>query len=215
MEDLIEFFLKVGEVKRLKQRGLVLRKVKDPARIGEHSFREALMGWVLARSSDPTLNSNKIIKMVLLHDLSRGYAGDITPYEPLIWKDEQKDLKTMYEKWVRIPKKEKERFAKESEKKEHRALQELLRYLPPSTTQEIETIWEEYHAGITKEARFVYQLHTMENFLQALEYWKDDKKFPIESWWHQMKETISEPILLEFLHELDRRFPGDRKIAPK
>lgn len=206
MEDLIEFFLKVGEVKRLKQRGLVLRNVEDPARIGGHSFREALMGWVLAQSSNPVLDSAKVIKMVLLHDLARGYAGDITPYEPLIWKNGEKDLASMYEKWVRIPKKEKERFAKESEKKEQNALKQLLRYLPSSSAKEIETVWKEYHVGISKEARFVYQLHTMENFLQSLEYWKADKNFPIESWWHQMKETTSDPLLVQFIQQLDKYF---------
>ena len=52
METLIEFFLKAGEVKRMKQRGLVLRGIKDPALVGGHSFRTAIMAWTLARAGN-------------------------------------------------------------------------------------------------------------------------------------------------------------------
>jgi hypothetical protein len=51
----------------------------------------------------------------------------------------------------------------------------------------------------------------MENFLQALEYWKEDKNFFIESWWQQMKESISEPTLIKFLEQLDKKFVQEGK----
>ena len=93
MEGIIEFFLKAGEVKRLKQRGLVLRGVEDPARVGGHSFRTAIMAWTLVRSENNGLDINRLIKIVLIHDLVGGYAGDITPYEALIWKNGEKNSK--------------------------------------------------------------------------------------------------------------------------
>ena len=213
MEKLIEFFLKAGEVKRMKQRGLVLRGVKDPASIGEHSFREALMGWTLAAMSQPSLNSAKTIKMVLLHDLARGYAGDITPYDPILKRYRKANLKEIYQKWVRLPQKEKLRFSKESERKEQTALKKLTKQLPAPVAREIEQVWQEYHAGISNEARLVYQLHAVENFLQAMEYWKQDKSFPIDSWWQQMKELLSEPTLIALLAQIDKRFARElRKI---
>ena len=211
MEDLIEFFLKAGEVKRLKQRGLVLRGVTNPALIGEHSFREALMGWVFARKHDPPLDSTRIMKMVLLHDLARGYAGDITPYDPILKKHRGISTEEIYKSWVRLPQKEKLRFFEESEKKESKALRKLVAHLPPIIKHEFEALWKEYSSGATKEARFVYQLHTMENFLQALEYWRNDKSFPIESYWHQMKEAMSDPLLIELLQALDNKFYGKKK----
>jgi len=78
-KSLVDFFLKTGEVKRMKQRGLVLRGVKDPARIGGHSFRTAIMAWVIARVDGRGLDTNRLIKLILLHDLVGGYAGDLTP----------------------------------------------------------------------------------------------------------------------------------------
>ena len=95
MDNLIEFFLKVGEVKRLKQRGLVLRDMKDPALVGGDSFRSVLMAWVLAQSENSGLNTNRLIKIILLHDLVGGYAGDLTPYESLISKTDQENFNSI------------------------------------------------------------------------------------------------------------------------
>lgn len=211
MDEIIEFFLKAGEVKRLKQRGLVLRKLKDPARVGGHSFRTAIMAWILARVGNEGLDTNRLIKIILIHDLVGGYAGDLTPYEVLIHKTDKKDLKKIYDKWVRIPTKEKARFAKQQQTKERKALEDLLRLLPKHLVGEIRSLWNEYDQRLTREGRFVHQIHMLENHLQSLEYWQKDKKFPIESWWHEVKELISDPTLVEFTKELDVKFHGYKK----
>lgn len=211
MGDLIEFFLRVGEVKRLKQRGLVLRKVKNPALAGGHSFRTAIMAWALARMQNEGLDTARLLKMILLHDLVGGYAGDLTPYEPLIWKTPEKDFQAMYKKWVRVSKKEKEQFAKYQRTKERGALERLIRLLPKNLATEMENLWNEYEQRLTREARFVHQVHMLENHLQSLEYWREDKNFPIESWWHEVKELMSDPILIEFAKELDVKFHGCKK----
>lgn len=208
MEDIIEFFLKTGEVKRLKQRGLVLRGIEDPARIGGHSFREAVMAWVLARGCDTGLDSSRIIKLALLRDLASGYAGDPTPYEPLIWKNGNENVEEVFKKWVRLPKEEKEKFSKQKVEQQRKALEALVKHLPPAIANEMRNLWTEYENQSTKEARFVSQVHFLENFLQALEYWEKDKDFPMESWWHQIKELVSEPLLVEFMEKLDDHFYG-------
>ncbi|MCH8986624.1 HD domain-containing protein [Patescibacteria group bacterium] len=210
-KNLIDFFLKTGEVKRMKQRGLVMRGVKDPAVVGGHSFRTAIMAWVIARVDGHGLDTNRLIKLILLHDLVGGYAGDLTPYESLISKTTKKDLKSMYEKWIRIPKKEKEQFARQQHTKEQKALGQLVRLLPKNVAAEMQSLWDEYEQRLTREGRFVHQIHMLENHLQSLEYWRKDKKFPIESWWHEVKELMSEPILVEFAKELDVEFHGHKK----
>jgi len=211
MEDIIEFFLKAGEVKRLKQRGLVLRGVQDPTTVGGHSFRTAIMAWMLGKSEDKTLNTNRLIKIILLHDLVGGYAGDITPYEAVIWKTEPKNFKEMYEKWVRLSKDEKEKFSEQQRSQERKAFEKLIRLLPKNLVTELKDLWEEYEQHLTREGRFVHQIHMLENHLQSLEYWKEDKSFPIESWWHEVKELMSDPILVEFAKELDIKFHDYKK----
>ena len=206
MEDIIEFFLKAGEVKRLKQRGLVLRGVHDPARVGGHSFREALMGWVLAKGNGTGLDSARVIKLTLVRDLASGYAGDPTPYEPLIWKNENINVEEVFKKWIRLPKEEKEQFSKQKAEQQRNSLEQLCKHLPDAIANEMKNLWAEFENQSSKEARFVLQIHFLENFLQSLEYWEKDKKFPMESWWHQIKELISEPLLVELMEKLDDRF---------
>lgn len=202
-KDELNFFLEIGKVKRMEQRGYMLRGIKRPTTVGSHSFREAFMGWVLGNEVSG-LNTGHTIKIILIHDLCAGYAGDITPYEPIIKSSKQQ--KDIFTKWVRLSQKEKERFHKKQLALEEKALLKLTKKLSPATGQEMKSLWNEYKTGVTREGRFVQQLDMLENFLQSLEYWKEDKKFPIESWWQQMKELLSEPVLKDFLATLDESF---------
>jgi len=195
----------------MKQRGLVLRSVKDPALVGGHSFRAAIMAWTLAHEGNEGLDTGRLVKIMLVHDLVAGNAGDLTPYEPLIQKTKKKDFAKMYEKWVRISKKEKERFTKQLHSKEGKVLKELLLLLPKSLAAEMQSLWDEYDQYLTREGRFIRQVHMLENHLQSLEYWKKDKRFPIESWWHEVKELMSDPVLIKFVQELDVKFHGYKK----
>jgi putative hydrolases of HD superfamily len=207
MDSLIEFFLKTGEVKRLKQRGLVLRGVEDAARVGGHSFREAIMAWTLTQH-DAALDCSHIIKLTLLRDLASGYAGDPTPYEPLLWKNTNNNTDDIFRKWIRLSKKEKEESLAGKLEQQRRGLAQLVKFLPEFTASEMEDLWKEYETQNTQEARFVYQLHFLENFIQSLEYWKEDKSFPIDASWHQMKELVTHPTLIELLEGLDHKFYG-------
>lgn len=205
MQNFIDFFLKVGRIKKMKQRGLVFRGVKEPVTVASHSFREALIAWVLGRSKATGLSTEKLIKIALVRDLCAGYAGDITPYDPLFPK-KGKPNKKIFEKWPRFSKKEKEAFFLEKHKKEWSALKELTCKLPLSIRKEMRELWLEYEKGLSKEGRFIQQVDMLENLIQALEYWKEDKKFPLEAWWHQMKELTYDPVLLQLLKELDKKF---------
>ena len=48
-QDLINFFTKVGQLKKIKRTGWVLRGVQDPESIADHSFRLALMAWIFGQ----------------------------------------------------------------------------------------------------------------------------------------------------------------------
>ena len=91
MNNFIDFFIEAGKLKKQKRSGWVLREVKNPETIAEHSFRVAIMGWLLANKKRG-LNIEKIIKMALIHDIGEIYAGDITPYDSILPKN-KKDLR--------------------------------------------------------------------------------------------------------------------------
>jgi len=217
MKKLIEFFHNEMDIKRAKQQGFVLREVKDPSTVGGHSFREAIMGWILAGAENTGLDEDRLIKLTLCHDLIAGYAGDITPYDPIISKYKGKNLKEMYTKWVRLPQADKKKFYRRQSNQEQGALRKLTANLPKSLAIEMAALWREFKEGTSREGRFIQQLDMLENFLQAVEYWRNDKTFPIESWWQQMKELMADPTLVRLLTEIDEQlFKNElRVVKPK
>lgn len=207
MHRFIDIFLDTGKLKQKKQRGFVLRGVENPPTVGCHSFREGVMAWLL--STDTGLNQTKIFKLVFLHDLVSGSAGDLTPYEPYLENlDEEVDKKEVFKKWVQLSKKTKEEFAQKKTKKEKEELNELFSEVPRKVKKEAKELWEEYENLNSPEAQFVYQVNKLEIFMQALQYWEEEEEFSIDSWWHQMKEIIHHPKLLEFLQELEEKYHG-------
>lgn len=214
MKNFIELFLKAGKIKNMRQRGLVARGIKDPVTVAAHSFREALMAWVLGKAKKAKLNTGKLVKIVLVRDLCSGYAGDITPYDPLFPK-KGKPNKEIFKKWPRFSKKEKEAFFLQRRQKDWLALKELTEKLPLPIKKEMRQLWREFEEGLSAEGRFIQQVDMLENLIQALEYWQKDKRFPIDSWWHQMKELIHDPLLLQLLKDLDKEFHQKRAINQK
>lgn len=202
MVDLIEFFIEVGKLKELRRTGWVLRKVDDPETVAEHSFRAALMAWVLGEKRG--LDSTKLLKMLLIHDIVEVYAGDSTPYDNLITAET--DLEKLLSHFPRHTKKEKEKLFKEKHTKELAALEKLTLKLPQKLKKEMHDLWMEYDIGSTLEGRFARQLDRIETLLQALEYEKKRKKVNILSFWYQLKELADDPVILEFMHELDDYF---------
>jgi 5'-deoxynucleotidase YfbR-like HD superfamily hydrolase len=203
MKELLNFFIEIGKLKKKKRKGWMLRGVEDPETIASHTFRMAIISWLLGRQKK--LNINKILRMSLIHDLCEVYAGDTTPYDRLLHRD-KKQWKQIISKWPRLSKREKEKSFLEKYKKETEALEKLILKLSPDSKKEIRNLWADYEKGLTREGRFVRQVDRVENLLQALEYWKKNKQFAIEPWWIQIEELVDDPTLLEFLKTLEEKF---------
>jgi len=202
MEEILNFLIEVGKLKKIKRKGWVLRKVKNPETIASHTFRMAMMAWLLGKKK--MLNINKLLKIALIHDLCEVYAGDTTPYDPLL--KNKKKIGEIIKKWPRFSKKEKEKIFQKKYKKESLALEKIILKLPPSLKGEIKHLWQDYEKGLSREGRFLKQVDRVENLLQALEYWQKDKKFPIGPWWVQIEELVDDPLLMEFIKEMEKKF---------
>jgi len=204
MEELINFFIEIGKLKKMKRMGWVINRVKEPEDIADHVFRMAIMAWFFAEKKGG-LKIEKILKMALIHDLCEIYAGDTTPYDSILPKDKRKWKKLM-KTWPRFSGKEKIELAFEKHKKEWSFLLKLTAKLSPKLRKEVLDLWVDYEEGLTKEGRFLHQADRMENLLQALEYWKKQKTPPIRPWWIWAKEFFDDPLLLDFMRELDKKF---------
>jgi putative hydrolase of HD superfamily len=204
MTDLIDFFLEAGKLKDIKRSGWLLRKVKDPETVAEHSFRAALMAWVLGEERG--LDSTKLLKMLLIHDLVEAQAGDSTPYDDLVTP--QADIDKLLSNWPRRTKEEKERLFAEKHTRELKALNDLIKKLPPKLKAEMHDLWMEYDVGNTLEGRFARQLDRIETLLQALEYEKKHKQVNILSFWYQLKELADDKLIVDFMYAMDEYFYG-------
>lgn len=179
----------------------MINQIKNPETIAEHAFRTALMAWILGKEKG--LNVQKLIKMALIHDLCEIYAGDTTPYDSVLPKN-KKDLKKLMKTWPRFSSAKRKKLAETKYQKETKALNKLISELPFDLQKEIKNLWLDYEKKLTPEGRFFYQADRIENFLQALEYWKEKKRPPLLPWWLWAREFFDDPLLLEFIEEMEK-----------
>jgi putative hydrolases of HD superfamily len=196
---ILNFLIEVGKLKETKRRGWVLRGIKDAETVAQHTYQMTIMAWAIG--SLKGLDTDRIVKIALAHDLCEVYAGDSTPYDPIVASGD--DIRTMFDKAPRVEYKKRLEWLLEKKNKEWKSLVKLTSHLPKKLQEEIVTLWIDFEEGFSKEGRFVYQVDKLVNLIQAIEYWKKDKKFPINPWWVFIRERIDDPMLLKFLKELD------------
>lgn len=210
MKDILNFLIEVGKLKKLKRKGIMFYGVKDPETTAAHTFRMAILAWVLGEQKK--LNIERVLKLVLVHDLCEVYAGDITPYNGVLPKDEE-ERKEMVRKWVRLPKEKKIEKYKRKYKMERESLEKLVKELPKQLREEILSLWEEYEKQSSLEGKFVHQIDRAENLLEAFECFKKDKEFPTRPWWEHAEEVIDDPLILQFLKEIEEAELEENKAA--
>jgi putative hydrolase of HD superfamily len=210
MDKIIKFLSELGKLKEMPRRGWVIRDVKNPESIADHTFRVAVMAWVLAAKKNYKLNLEKIIKMALVHDMCEVYAGDTTPYDSILPKDKRK-RRELLKTWPRFSEKQKIVLAEKKFKKEKAGLEKLIKDLPSKLKQEIEHLWLDYERGASPEGKFFKHADRMESFLQASEYWRKNKSLPLKPFWIQAEELHDDPILLEFIEHIDKEFHKTKK----
>jgi len=203
MKELLNFFIEIGKLKRKKRRGWVAHQIKNPESTAEHIFRMAIIAWVLGERK--RLNLERVIKMALIHDLCEVYAPDLTPYDPLLPKDQNKIIEVL-KRWPKFTPSLKIKSYKKKYKLENLALNKLISRLPSNIKSEIKNIWLDYEKGLTREGRFVHQVDKVENLLQGLEYWKKYGKIQYKLWMRWIKEILDDPVLLEFVRTLEKKF---------
>jgi len=212
MKNFINFFHEVGKLKNMPRRGWVLIGAKNPASITDHSFRMAVMAWVLGKKKSG-INFEKAIKIALVHDLCEIYSKGVTPYDYGRLPQDKKDWPAVFDKLPRFSQSRKVKNFLKKEKKEREALIKITAGMPNDIRKEILGFWQEYTKGLSREARFVRQINRLETLLQAFEYGKESESRPFNSWWIGSEEQIDDPLLIECMLQIAERFyfPGKKK----
>ncbi len=112
--------------------------------VAEHTWRMALMAILLNSKLDKKVNFEKLIKMIVIHDIVEIEAGDI-PVPHMVGNDELKKLK---------------------QEKELKAIENIRTYFGDETGEEIFSLWNEFEARKTDEAKVAFALDKLEVQIQ-------------------------------------------------
>ncbi len=172
---ILDFFKTAVNLKNISRQGWVDKlSLKHPESVADHSYSMAIMGMII--SDLENYNSEKILKMILLHDLAESKIGDYTPNQ----------------------------ISKENKVKiENNAYDEMISALPESIKSQYAQIWEEYQKQESPESKIVHQIDKLEMALQAKMYQKDgSSKEAVESFFKSAEEGITHPKLREILNQI-------------
>jgi putative hydrolase of HD superfamily len=172
----IDFLKDAQNLKNIYRQGWIEKlKISSPESVGDHTYFMAIMGMIF--SSKTNLNTEKILKMILIHDLAESKIGDITP-EKLPF-DEKRDL-------------------------ENSAFFKICQNLSKDTRLEFLELWKEFQETITLESQFVHQIDKLEMAFQAKIYEKSiDNKDNIEIFLQTARNSITNQKLKEILSEIE------------
>lgn len=176
---LIQAYFEFNHLKQLYRQGWLKRGVPPEKceSVAEHTFSMAVLAMSIADAHFPDLDQLKVLRMVLLHDFGEIYAGDITPADGV-------DAETKHAR-------------------EAASVEQVFNKLPIG--KPFLSLWQEYEAGETAEARYVRQIDRLDMAMQAAVYHKqgqlDGNEFLASA-----KQAISDPELQTVVSKLSALF---------
>lgn len=203
-EDIIEFLKIVGKLKKVDRTGWVTQaRISNPESVAEHSFRAAVMGMLISDMREnqkfsacrkyarfsciKKLDTEKVMRMLLLHDIAESIIGD--------W-----DLSA--KKKLGIEKKN---------ERENDAFEKIMKLLPKEQKEKYGKLWKEFEERKTEEAKVAYQAEKLEMILQASEYMEEGyDKEKLKSFFANEKDKFTDNDIKALFEILDKR----RKINP-
>ncbi len=135
----LAFLLEIDRLKRVLRRTAIVGGERRE-NSAEHSWHLAVMAMVLAEHANEPIDLLHTIKLVLVHDIVEIDAGDTFAY------DVQANL--------------------DKEERERAAADRIFSLLPDDQREELRSLWEEFDARQTPEARFANALDRLMPSLQ-------------------------------------------------
>ncbi|KKP93830.1 MAG: HD domain containing 2 [Parcubacteria group bacterium GW2011_GWA1_36_12] len=206
LEGILDFIMAVGKLKKIPRKGWVLRGVKNPETVAAHSFSMSLMAWLILRSRNLKLHQEKLLKMVLYHELSRVYSEEMTPYDSVLTGRNAKTKKDILKQWVRLSRKEKSETFLRDYRKEKIAIKKLASILDDKRREEIMLLWEEFKAGSSSEGYFLNQIEAVSTLFKSLVYFSEKNSSFVGPFWEWAFESVDNPAIIEFMDELKKKF---------
>ena len=174
---IVQFYFDYAALKELRRTGWLNRGIsrEDAESVADHSYSVALLAYVVSTEYFPQLEQGKVMSMALIHDIAEVIVGDITPGDG-------------------VPLEEKHRREAEAVRRIFSGLPNAERYV---------SLWEEYEAGTSPEARFVKEMDRLDTVFQAA--WYEQKGHTkVEDFFPWAEARIKSPELRPILEDLLR-----------
>ena len=169
-----DFFFQIAGLKKLPRSGWKIKLgLTNSESVAEHSYMMSVMAMIL--SDLKNLDSEKIIKMTILHDWAESKIGDFMPEE--IGYDKKSELETY-------------------------AMMEILETLPAQIKAQYETLWNEFLVRETTEARLVHEVDNLEMALQGKIYEKEVDPERVKPFIISAVEQIIDPDVKKLLVDI-------------
>jgi putative hydrolase of HD superfamily len=139
--NMAKFLYEIGQLKKVKRSGWWIAGVKDPESVAEHTFRTAVIAYLLARLEGA--DTGKTVLMALFHDLPETRTNDAHR------------IVRRYADWRDVDKK---------------AMREQSERLPDEVANEVVSFFEEFEREVSPEAKLARDADLLECLIQAREY---------------------------------------------
>lgn len=174
LSPVLEVFFELNQLKLLYRQGWLRRGVPTERceSVADHVFSTAMLAWMVAVENFPALDSERVLRLALAHELGEIYTGDLTPADQVA--------------------------AEEKQRRERASVLKVTDKLTGGA--QLLALWEEYAAGRTAEAVFVKQIDRLEMGLQAVVY--ESQGFEnLDEFIRSAREAIQTQELQELLEQ--------------
>lgn len=154
IEQVLEFIVEIEKLKDVhrKSKPVGLDRYENSA---EHSWHVCISALILREYSDHEINIDRVIRMLLIHDLGEIDAGDT-----IIYESEKEEIK----------------------QSEEAGITRLLKLLPEGRCQQYRDLWHEFEAGDTADAKYARAIDRIPPLLHNLygngHSWKENSITP-------------------------------------
>ncbi len=140
IEQILKFSVEVEQLKDIHRKTMPvgLDRYENSA---EHSWHVCLLALLLKDHANDQINIDRVIRMLLIHDLGEIDAGD-----KIIYASETKEQKS----------------------KESKGIKRLLSFLPKEQADEYFELWHEFEAGDSADSKYAKSIDRIPPILQNL-----------------------------------------------
>lgn len=174
----LKFIDLVHNLKHTPRKGWEYCDVKNPERIAGHMYAMGIMTFLIG--NDNKLDRVKCLQLALVHDLAECIVGDITPRCAI-----PPDVKHAME---------------------DKAMKDLASLVGDEVGDIIYTLYKEYEAKETMEAKFVKDLDMFDLMMTAANYEKrDSTPNKLQEFFDEYSKKLSHPFMQRLILALEQR----------